>query len=65
MSVKSVVRKVLTGVFAVLGIATLIPSEHASKVCMLGYKAICAFSPISTIICFIIAAATYFALGRK
>lgn len=65
MSVKSVVGKVLTGVFAVLGIATLIPSEHASKVCMLGYKAICAFSPISTIICFALAYLAYRFLAKK
>ena len=33
-----------------LAILTLIPREAASKVCLLGYKALCSFTPISTVI---------------
>jgi hypothetical protein len=33
-----------------LAIATLIPSASASKPSLLGYKALCSFSPIGTLI---------------
>jgi hypothetical protein len=33
----------------VLAILTLIPREAASKACLLGYKALCSFTPISTL----------------
>jgi hypothetical protein len=36
-------------------VLTAIPSEKASKLCLLGYKAHCSFMPISTIICIIAA----------
>ncbi len=32
-------------------ILTLVPSPWASKTCSLGYKAICSFSPVSTVLC--------------
>lgn len=46
---------VITAIFIILGIVTLVPAE-ASKPSMLGYKAHCSFTPISTIICWILAA---------
>jgi hypothetical protein len=54
---------VLIAIFVVLGIVTLIPAD-ASKPCLLGYEAYCSFTPISTIICWIIAAAFY-AVGKR
>ena len=54
---------VLIAIFVVLGIVTLIPAD-ASKPCLLGYEAHCSFTPISTIICWIIAAAFY-AVGKR
>ena len=39
----------------ITGIATLIPNEAASKPSMLGYKALCSFVPISTLILFALA----------
>jgi len=36
-------------------LVTLSPSVSASKECFLGYKALCSFAPISTIICLIAA----------
>ena len=37
--------------FTILAVTTLIPDEGASKICLLGYKAHCTFTPISTILC--------------
>jgi len=51
-------------IFVVLGIVTLIPAE-ASKPCLLGYEAHCSFTPISTIICWIVAAIFYVVGKRK
>ena len=34
----------------VLAVLTLIPRAAASKACLLGYKALCSFTPISTLI---------------
>lgn len=36
----------------VLGIITLLPYENIDDACMLGYKAVCAYTPISTLILF-------------
>lgn len=37
-------------ILLVLGVKTLIPNANASKPCLLGYKAACSFTPISTFI---------------
>jgi hypothetical protein len=50
-------------VFVVLGVTTLIPAP-ASKPSLLGYYAHCSFTPISTVICWVIAGVMYW-LGRK
>jgi hypothetical protein len=50
-------------VFVVLGITTLIPAP-ASKPSLLGYYAHCSFTPISTIICWVIAGVIYW-FGSK
>ncbi|MBN2103342.1 hypothetical protein JW835_04795 [bacterium] len=42
----------LTIILTLAGIGTLIPEASASKACMIGYKAHCTFTPISTLICF-------------
>jgi len=46
--------KIIVIIAIVAGISTLIPTS-ASKVCYLGYYAHCTFTPISTIICWVIA----------
>jgi hypothetical protein len=46
---KSPTHLIFTGVYLVLMIVTLLPSASASKASTLGYKALCSFSPISTI----------------
>lgn len=60
---------VIVAVFVVLGVVTLIPAEliqaEVSKPCLLGYEAHCSFTPISTIICWVIAAVFYVVGKRK
>ena len=45
----------ITILLALAAISTLIPAANASKDCILGYRAHCAFTPISTIACIILA----------
>ena len=45
-----VILLILTIVFTLLAVSTLIPQATAVKACLLGYKAHCTFTPISTII---------------
>ncbi|MEM2394612.1 MAG: hypothetical protein QXM37_01920 [Candidatus Bathyarchaeia archaeon] len=55
---------VLVIIFAILGLATLIPA-NAGKPSLLGYYSHCSFTPVSTIICWAIAAILYWAGERK
>ncbi|MCD4833993.1 MAG: hypothetical protein K8R31_09375 [Bacteroidales bacterium] len=55
---------ILTIVFTLAALSTVIPSESASKLCMIGYKAHCTYTPISTIICIIPAGVTCFIRKR-
>jgi len=50
-------------IFIILGISTLVPAP-ASKPCPLGYYAHCPFTPISTVICLVIAGVIYW-LGKR
>jgi hypothetical protein len=58
------VHLIFIGIHAVLAIVTLIPSGAASKVCLLGYRAHCTFTPISTII-FLALIGLHFVLHRR
>ena len=52
-------------ILMVLGaVLTIMPVSYAYKECMLGYKAHCTLTPISTILCAITAAITYVAGQR-
>ena len=46
---KSSVHLIFSIVHFSLAVVTLIPLASASKVSLLGYKALCSFSPISTL----------------
>ena len=46
---KSPVHLIFTAVHFSLAVVTLIPMASASKACLLGYEALCSFSPISTV----------------
>jgi hypothetical protein len=51
MTTKKVpIHLIFTSIYFVLAVVTLIPMETASKASLLGYKALCSFSPISVII---------------
>ena len=54
----------ITIFFTLCTLSTLIPAEQASKACMLGYKAHCTFTPVSTILCAIPAAIACFIRKR-
>jgi len=41
----------LTILLTLAAVSTLIPQAAASRECMLGYKAHCTFTPISTLLC--------------
>jgi energy-converting hydrogenase Eha subunit C len=46
----------LTTVLCTLGaISTMLPQESVSKISLLGYKAHCPFSPVSTLLCLLLA----------
>ncbi|HCL00738.1 MAG TPA: hypothetical protein DHW42_11620 [Candidatus Marinimicrobia bacterium] len=55
----------LTIIFILAAISTLIPQTSASKACMLGYYAHCTWTPISTIICVLLAGVTCSIRKRK
>ncbi len=46
---KSPAHQIFSAVHLSLAVVTLIPLTSASKASLLGYKALCSFSPISTI----------------
>ena len=49
----------LTILLALGALLTIMPISYAYRECMLGYKAHCTLTPISTILCVIIAVITY------
>jgi hypothetical protein len=46
---------IITVVFVLSGLLTLLPTDNASKKNILGYMSHCSFVPVSTLICFILA----------
>ena len=49
----------LTILWVLGAILTIMPIPYAYRECMLGYKAHCTLTPISTILCVILAVITY------
>ena len=47
---------ILTIVITIAALWTLVPQASASKPCLIGYKAHCTFTPISTVMCVVLAA---------
>jgi hypothetical protein len=54
----------LTLVFTLAAVSTIMPSYGASKLCLIGYNAHCTFTPISTLFCIIPAGLTCFIRKR-
>jgi hypothetical protein len=53
-------------VLMVLGaVLTIVPISYAYKECLLGYRAHCTLTPVSTILCIILAAITYVVAQRS
>ena len=46
-----VILYIITILFTLSAVSTLIPQATVSKACLLGYKAHCPFTPIGTILC--------------
>lgn len=46
---------IITIIFSLATLSSLVPQASASKACYLGYYAHCTFTPISTVICLLIA----------
>jgi hypothetical protein len=44
-----------TIIVTLMGLTTLIPDPNVSKSCIAGYNAHCSFTPVSTILCFLLA----------
>jgi hypothetical protein len=51
-------------IFFISGIITFIPYKDIDDECMLGYKALCAFTPISSLILFVIGAFFLYMMKR-
>ncbi len=47
-------------ILLIAAVKTAIPEAKASKPCLLGYKALCSFTPVSTIILIVAAVAVFF-----
>ena len=59
MQTLGIVAVVVIVILSICAVKTVIPNEEASKPCLLGYKAACSFTPISTAILVIVAIVTF------
>ena len=64
MQTLGIVAVVVIFILSVAAVKTVIPNDEASKPCMIGYKAACSFTPISTII-LVLVAVGIFILARN
>lgn len=55
---------VLTLLFTICALSIILPSERVDEISMLGYKAHCSFTPVSTILCIGLAGLTCFIRKR-
>lgn len=53
MNTQTIIAAVVIFIWVISAIKTVIPNADASKACLIGYKATCSFTPISTAICLI------------
>jgi hypothetical protein len=59
MQTLAIIAVAVIVILSIAAVKTAIPNEKASKPCLLGYKATCSFTPISTAILFIAAIVTF------
>ncbi len=59
MQALQIVSIAVIAILSIAAVKTVIPNDKASKPCLLGYKAACSFTPISTIILILAAIGTF------
>jgi hypothetical protein len=59
MEVKTIIVMIIIAACLIAGVKTAAPNKDASKPCWLGYRAMCSFTPFSTVFLLIGAAAIY------
>ena len=59
MQALQIVSVAVIAILSIAAVKTVIPNDKASKPCLLGYKAACSFTPISTIILILAAIGTF------
>jgi hypothetical protein len=59
MQTLAIIAVAVIVILSIAAVKTAIPNEKASKPCLLGYKATCSFTPISTAILIIAAIVTF------
>ncbi len=64
MNLKTIIAAVVIFIWVIAAIKTVIPNANASKACIIGYKATCSFTPVSTVICIIGAVVTFIVAKR-
>jgi hypothetical protein len=64
MNTNTIITAVVIFIWIIAAVKTVIPNAEARKACLIGYKATCSFTPISTTICLIGAAVT-FAVAKR
>lgn len=64
MQAQTIIVIIVIVILCIAAVKTAIPYAEASKPCLLGYKAACSFTPISTAILILIAISMFFAAKR-
>ncbi|MCW4010722.1 MAG: hypothetical protein NWF05_08905 [Candidatus Bathyarchaeota archaeon] len=59
MKTIAIVALAVIVILSIAAVKTVIPNSNASKPCMLGYKAACSFTPISTALLALAAVVTF------
>jgi len=55
----------ITGVFTAAAVATALPNPAAGRECLLNYRALCAFTPVSTLLLLMVAALACLVRSRE
>jgi hypothetical protein len=64
MQAQTIVVIAVIVILIIAAVKTVIPNAGASKPCLLGYKATCSFTPISTIILVAVAVIIFFVANQ-
>ncbi len=59
-----IVIYIAIAIVLIAAVKTALPEAKASKPCLLGYKALCSFTPISTIILAAVAVVLFYFSGK-